>query len=281
MLEFNIPFASRAGFNSELVYYYSGSETCRPGHAWGPGIRDHYLIHYILKGMGVLELDGHTFHLEKGDLFLIPPGIVARYEADLYDPWSYVWVGFNGFNAEKFLKKAGLNQEHPIMKYGNDVETCIRLLADGDRKSSSRSLRAVSLLYECISLLIDNNCLTAPQVGSSSKEEYFKRAIEYINMNYSHQISVEGIAHHIGIDRKYLHSIFKEFANLSPQEYIISFRIERACELMKEGKLKINYIAHSVGYYDAFLFSKMFKKEKGISPAYYIKNINGVKNEKN
>jgi YesN/AraC family two-component response regulator len=67
-------------------------------------------------------------------------------------------------------------------------------------------------------------------------------------------------------------AIFKEYFNTSPQNYLINFRINKACNLMKNPNLSIGEISRSVGYDDPFLFSKMFKKIKGIPPRIYRKN---------
>ena len=56
---------------------------------------------------------------------------------------------------------------------------------------------------------------------------------------------------------------------MTPQQYIISFRVNKACELMKNFKLSICDISRSVGYDDSLAFSKIFKKQKGMSPKKY------------
>lgn len=73
----------------------------------------------------------------------------------------------------------------------------------------------------------------------------------------------------IGIDRSYLSGIFKEVMKMSPQEYLLHYRVEQAEILLKETDRKIGDIAELVGYADAMTFSKMFKKYKGMSPQQY------------
>jgi len=88
-------------------------------------------------------------------------------------------------------------------------------------------------------------------------------------MNYSRDISVMELARHIGLDRSYLCSLFKEYLKVSPREYLIKYRMDKACELMKNPSLSISDVARSVGYSDPLGFSKMFKKVKGCSPKAY------------
>ena len=89
--------------NIELSIFNCGLERCAPGHTWGPGIRDHYLIHLVVAGKGTFEVGGHTWELVPGDLFFAQPSQLIRYTADEQQPWEYRWVGFNGACAHKLL----------------------------------------------------------------------------------------------------------------------------------------------------------------------------------
>lgn len=97
--------------------------------------------------------------------------------------------------------------------------------------------------------------------------------MEYIKTNYYNKVSITELAGMIGIDRIYLSSLFKESIQLSPQMYLLQYRMDKACDLMNNQQLSISDISHSVGYSDPLLFSKMFKKVKGVSPSHYRRKI--------
>ena len=59
--------------NVELSIFNCGREQCQPGHTWGPGVRDHYLIHLVVAGKGVYQVNGASHTLQEGDLFLAKP----------------------------------------------------------------------------------------------------------------------------------------------------------------------------------------------------------------
>ncbi len=59
--------------NIELSIFNCGLERCAPGQTWGPGIRDHYLIHLVVSGKGIFEVGGRTWEVSEGDLVLRPP----------------------------------------------------------------------------------------------------------------------------------------------------------------------------------------------------------------
>ena len=73
-----------------------GYQKCEPLYTWGPGIRNHYLIHYVITGKGYFKVHGKTYELKSGDCFLVYPNQEILYYADQKDPWVYCWIGFSG-----------------------------------------------------------------------------------------------------------------------------------------------------------------------------------------
>lgn len=260
--------------HTDMNMYRCGIEDCRAGHFWGPAVRDHYIIHYILGGRGTFTVGGITYSLGKNDGFLICPDTIVYYQADAQDPWSYAWVGFHGFKAGAYLKLAGLSNHSPIFSYERDdfLRDCLMRMIGTKQLSKGKEIRLLGLLYEFLSQLVETSG-TNPVDKNNTKEVYVKKALEYIRMNYSRKISIAEIARNIGLDRSYLYTLFNKYVNTSPQEYLISFRMEKACELMRSATLTIGDIARSVGYDDPLMFSKAFKKVKSLSPREFRNNL--------
>lgn len=263
--------------NTDLNMYQCGEEECAPGHSYGPAVRDHFLIHYVLKGKGNFQVGDKIYHLSKGQGFLICPDIVTYYEADKEDPWHYVWVGFHGLKAEQYLKYADLTSETPVFQYDKDnyIRNCFAQMMQTKEMKKSREIRLLGLLHLFLSQLIETaQPHSLLDKGMDRKEIYVKKAIEYVAMNYSREISVMQMAQDIGLNRSYLCSVFKQCLNMSPQQYLIRYRMDKACELMKNSALSIGDIARSVGYEDPLLFSKMFKRIKKLPPREFRKKFN-------
>ena len=260
--------------HTDLNMYRCGIEDCKGGHSWGPAVRDHYIIHYILGGKGVFTVGGITRSLGKNDGFLICPDTIVHYRADDNEPWSYAWVGFNGFKAAVYLKQAGLDKDHPVFRYDRDsfLKDCLLRMIETRQLSRSKEIRLLGLLYEFLSQLVETSGADLTDKGNA-KEEYVRKALEYIRMNFSRKISVSEIAGSVGLDRSYLYSLFNEYLNTSPQEYLIGYRMEKARELMSFPSLAIGDVARSVGYGDPLTFSKTFKKIYGKSPRNYRRNL--------
>lgn len=76
----------------DLFLCYCGIEACQPGYSFGPSVRSHYLIHYILEGEGFYEVNGRRHHLKKHQGFLIirkrPPIYkLIRKTLEIYLDW--------------------------------------------------------------------------------------------------------------------------------------------------------------------------------------------------
>ena len=100
-----------------LSVYNVGFQKCDPLYQWGPGIRDHYLIHYIISGEGYYKIKNTTFTLQAGDSFLVYPNTEVLYFADETDPWEYAWVGFTGSDASMILKATDFSTERPVIEH--------------------------------------------------------------------------------------------------------------------------------------------------------------------
>lgn len=255
-----------------LYPIYSGEETCAPGHCWGAGVRGTYLIHYVISGEGVFYCGPNKFPVQKGQIFVIFPGTIVKYQADTKNPWSYAWVGFQGDEAKEIFSQVGISLQNPVftVRNGADVLKLLRAMPSERSAELKQNLAFTANLYAFMSLLAENRSDSA-----TGENVYVETAGKYIKAHYSEELSVDQIAAHIGIGRKYLFAICKRVLGLSPKEFIVNYRIERAKEFLKDAQLPVGSIAYSVGYKDSLAFSKMFKIKTGVSPTEYRDRKNG------
>ena len=100
--------------NAHQIKDTCGYSTTAPLHSFGPAVRPHYLIHFILNGKGIFQKGDKTYHLETGQGFFIEPDELTFYQADAKEPWEYLWVGFNGTMVPELLKQIGLSSSQPV-----------------------------------------------------------------------------------------------------------------------------------------------------------------------
>ena len=254
-------------FSSDLKLCFCGHQDCEPGHTFGPGSRDCYIFHYISEGKGTFESDGVSYHLSEGDGFLIIPDAVVTYSADLKTPWKYTWIAINGSQAEELLKKAGLTRNCPVLiKKNPELPGCIKKIKSSFA-STSDECRLLSLLYEFLALMIEENH------ENNIQHDYISRAADYMKYNFSSGIRVNDAADFVGIDSSYLSKLFRQHLNTTPVQYLTELKMQEAVRLLRNPMLRIGDIAAGTGYADQFIFSKAFKKYYGVSPAGYRKTI--------
>ena len=78
--------------NYSLVPVSIGEEQCVPNYCWGPGVRSHFIIHYVISGKGIFYCGPNKFTIQQGQIFVIFPGMIVKYQADANDPWHYTWI---------------------------------------------------------------------------------------------------------------------------------------------------------------------------------------------
>ncbi len=263
--------------SADLFMYYCGISSCREGYSWGPAVREHFLLHYILEGEGILKVGGKEYRLVKNQGFLLCPNELSHYEAGITNPWKYAWVGFHGLNARSYLELAGLSKQNPVFTFtrGELLKNCLLdMVKSFEEYRYGATLRLQALLYMLFSELIENSredIINNKNVYS--KNHYIRKSIEFIQNNYMEDISISQLASHIGLNRSYLSSLFKQFLNTSPRKYLSQYRINKACELLKDSSFSIVEVAGLSGYRDPIVFQKFFKNVMGISPNKYRKKF--------
>lgn len=259
-----------------LSVYNVGYQRCDPLYQWGPGVRDHYLIHYIVSGKGRYQVGGTEYELQAGDVFLVYPNVSVTYSSDREEPWEYYWVGFNGSDAAYLLSSAGFEETEPLRRaipFGKELQHRLLSIYEVRGNSLANAAAMTGELYRTLALFLQN----APQ-----KEEdndplalYTMRAVEYINFRYSYPITVDEIASYVGVSRSHLYRAFHTVTGQSPKTYLSRFRIRQACLLLEKGDMSVSEIAQSVGYESGLYFSKVFHRLEGMTPTEYARRFSG------
>ena len=253
---------------------YCGSEQCESGYTFGPFVRTSYVLHMVVSGKGTFFKGDEVFSVTAGSAFLIYPEEETIYQADREDPWYYQWIGFHGFQAEEMMARAGFSRQSPVVSFRNmpKISLAMEQMLAARELSYVNELRRMSALYAVLALLSENNEELAESVvrqTGSADSAYVHTAVQLLLGSYQKGIRISDIARTIGISRNYLTSIFKKEMNVSPQEFLMNYRMEKAGSLLTTTDEPISIIALEVGYEDSLSFSKAFHKRFGLSPTDY------------
>ena len=220
--------------------------------------------------VGIFCVGGRKYHVGTGEAFLICPRELVYYEADAKTPWSYMWIGFSGFKAAECIGETILPERRVFRYSDEELCHCQQRMLEALQVDTGRELMMASVLYEYLYLLLRH-------YGRSTRREnvirygnhYVKKIKDYIASSYAEGIQISDVAAYLQVDRSYLFRLFKEETGKSLQEYLIEFRLRKACELLRTTSYSIGAVACSVGYADPLYFTRLFHKRVGMSPTVY------------
>ena len=254
--------------NMGLFVVSCGAEGCGPEHVWGPGQRDFCLLHLVKRGKGFFEQNGITYSVAAGQAFLIFPDETVSYRADREDPWEYAWVGFSGADAARLCESSGFEKKSAVINTndGDRLFMQLRKVYEARGNTPGAELLMCAELLKVFAFFSDEKL----PVASRFREDYATKAIRYIENNFCNDIRVENIAAAVGISRSQLFRVFKQRYEMSLCRFLTKYRVNMAAELLKKEGVSVGEAAYSVGFFDQLYFSRVFKKEKGLTPSQYI-----------
>lgn len=248
-----------------LVVKNVGFQQCTPGYHWGAGMRDHYLLHYVVSGKGTYTLNGSSYPVRAGQVFLVWPNTLVRYCADESDPWEYYWLGFTGPDAAALAAQSGIRPEAPVRSvgFGRSIQQYITAIYDARGQSVWSRTQMLGYAYLLLGKLIEG------REGPEDRGDVIDRAAAYIENNYAEPITVDDIAAFAGVSRSWLYRGFMQRFGRSPTALLRETRLKTARALLRGTTMHISEIAWSVGYPDALYFSRVFAASEGCSPSVY------------
>ena len=220
--------------------------------------------------LGHLKCATKVYKIIANEGFMLFPGQVSTYIADNDEPWEYIWLEFDGFQAKAAVNATGLSQDKPIY---HPLSIELRELALDEmiyiiEHKEAAPLHLIGHLYLFLDYFTRSVATSKSQNKrkNNSSHYYISEAIKFIELNYQKDITVEDIAENCGLNRNYFGKKFKEEFGKTPQEFLMRYRMIKATELLEHSQLSIGEISCAVGYNDQLHFSRAFKNTYGISP---------------
>ncbi len=97
-------------------------------------------------------------------------------------------------------------------------------------------------------------------------------ALDYMDARYAENPSLEKLAEIASLTPNYFHRAFKKIFGITPFEYMLKKRLDKAKRLLTSTMLSVAEIAEAAGYENSYYFSRMFKKHTGRTPTQIRKN---------
>lgn len=245
---------------------------------WEKGrILNGYYIIFISRGEGILQT-AHTdaLSIKAGTCFFLFPGVWHRYKPNIQRGWEEYWVGFNGSYPASLERNGILCREKPMVDVGPNEE--LLSLFHSLIKAVSSSELGYQQIAAGITLQMLGVISAASKYSSLStdnKSRLISKAKFILQETIDRPTNLEDMVKELPMGYSKFRKLFKDVCGISPNQYHLNLRLDKAKELLLTTDLTIKEIAYQTGFDSIFYFSRLFKKKNKDSPkTYRDKHIN-------
>ncbi len=238
---------------------------------WQSVLHTHHFteLFFVVNGEGTFLFHKEKYHIKTGDLVIIPPYMEHTEQSIKGTPLEYYVIGMDGVS----FQPAG-------------EQTCVQVFCNFSNKSLIADLFA-QMLYEvrtpsygsdkiCQNLLeililriVRYKHVIPVPLTSAYMTKECARIKEYLDINYSKQITLDTLTDLTHMNKYYMAHSFAKYTGQSPIHYLNHRRMEAACTLLKDTDQSISSISSSVGFSSQSYFTQAFRKRYGMTPIKY------------
>ena len=243
---------------------------------------DFYELNIVLAGTGIHCIEKGSFPVKSGDVFVIPPMVAHAYtdtknlevyhilfKKNFFTQNQAESKQVNGFlqftEIEPFLRSNFSNScflhlgQLELMQLKNDLEFIDDNSEFSWEECAAMKYHAVWKLLYWFSQALYKQMNSLSRRADNKYEVQIITALEYIHHNYSEKITIDMLCKEVYLSRSTFLRNFKTVCNISPVEYLNSYRCKKAMEKLEASNGSKTEIAHSCGFYDLSHMERMLK----------------------
>lgn len=247
---------------------------------------DAWELYYVVHGRGK-RMAGDTLQpFESGDVALIPPAMLHRweYEDDSTDEDGrvrYLMVAFSHSLVERCTevfpelrnRLAGVVFPGDAIKFGTHSSSLIR--QELRKMNDMDELGRLSVMLRLLPAIFtsSDHIFAGKPVRIEKDVRRMQQISAYVMKHYIHQISLDDIATEMGMNRSAFCSWFKRRKGMTFSQFVTQYRLNTACELLRHSQKSVSEICYLVGFNDLPHFIRVFRKNIGMSASQYRKQF--------
>lgn len=231
-------------------------------------ILDEFQLLFIVKGSGTFESAHQSkVQIDAGTIILLFPGEWHNYSYNPDTGWDEYWVGFDGINIQTMVKSGFFTVSNPVFKVGiNDefISFYKSIISYAEQEAMGYQQVASSIVRHMMGLLYFKNQNSL----FSDKEvvEKINQARILIRDNISNSVSPADIAEKLGLGYSWFRKAFKKYAGISPAQFQLQIRLQRAKDLLLNTNLSVSEIAYELTFDTPGQFSTFFRQKANMTP---------------
>ena len=229
-----------------------------------PLIPNSWVAIYTLQGCGKLLLRGGREITLNGNciIFLKPTDIESYHCAGLL--WEQYWMEFTPTSAMEIpLLQSGVIYNGELFNHELSEVADMITLKDPLKNNLAVAILA-KMIYQWICLISENGKKDAQLVQ-------IENLLSILHSDLQRNWSVQAMAQKMQCSEQYLRRLFLRYTGKTPKEYYLDARLELAHSLLKQEGQTVGKVADMLNFFDAFHFSKAFKRKFGVAPSVLLK----------
>ncbi|WP_188367205.1 AraC family transcriptional regulator [Enterococcus alcedinis] len=253
-------------FVDSLGYQWQQESIKRP--------KGYHYVHWLhtQKGEGIVEINQKKYHLTEHSGILINEGVPHNYYA-LSDDWTTAYFTFGGVLIQDMMNLLQFGDYQLLNTNVPTIDRFISELLDQEIKEHIEyQYEASGLVYQFLMLI--KNHTDRKHYSSAKYQQIVQPILNLIETSYASDLSNQNMADIVGYTPQYVNKVFKEQIDISPTQYLASYRIRKAKELMiQKNKMSIEEIALLVGFQTVNYFITVFRKQEKITPYQFKQSL--------
>ncbi len=240
------------------------------------------IIIACLAGEGICRFNGREWRLQPGHLIVIPQDCAHSYEANNENPWTIFWFHVRGEMLSHYLEELQISEQAPVINIPNiaglmDAFEDVYQHTESGFTNTSLLCLSTSLAHFLGVCKLYQRSIKASQQGV---EKRIEKTVDVMKKSLHRLLTLEQLAQIAGWSSTHYAALFKAKMNVPPLEFFTRLKMQLACDKLKLTNESIQAIAASLGYHDAFYFSRLFKRHNQMSPKIYRKQFSLINDMK-
>ncbi|HGY1171532.1 TPA: helix-turn-helix domain-containing protein [Klebsiella aerogenes] len=237
---------------------------------------------YISSGYGIVVVDNQHYTARPGRLFIFPPFRLHKVQVDhshknpyhrttMHIEQSVVESALSAFprHQAQFAALAASNLPAQIYDLSEHAAFIERILEQFQRLESTGQTTASEVAFLVMQLM--TFLPEQPQRYPPRQQTVASRIMNWIEAHYASKFSLDQLAYDLGLSRSYTSRVFRQQTGGNIHEYLLTRRIKRSCDLLRNSDESIDAIALAVGFGEVTYFITCFKKMMRQTPLQYRK----------
>lgn len=240
-----------------------------------PNGSDGYIFLYCTQGKGSVRIKEREFTLRANQHVVLPKETPLRYGASEKDPWSIYWVKFDGEKGSIFARAMAepttvLPSVHSRAEQRIEIFENLYAVLCGELSLDRLNYANIAFAHFIATFrFIDLFRIADEQ--PRHVEGMVNRVTLYMKENLERRLTLGEIARYAGYSESYFYRQFVRQTSLSPIDYFIHLKINKAAIYLLKTSMTVAQIAAKLGFSSADYFSRTFRRVVGISASDFRK----------